>query len=79
MKASEKPKPRFTGTDEINADHYPIDKSRFIRLLSHDALKRQKRGVVLFSAGGREVTVGKEQFETETYVFGRSMYGELLQ
>lgn len=79
MKASEKPRTRFEGTAEINADHYPIDKSRFIRLLSHDALKRQKKGVVLFSVGGREVVVGKDQFETESFAFGRSIYGELLK
>lgn len=73
-----KPQKRFEGTAEINASHYPIDKTRNIRLLSHDELKRQKKGVVLFSVGGREVTVGKEELDTETCVFGHSKYGQLI-
>lgn len=79
MKEKNKPKTRFAGTDEVNADHWPIERAtKFIRLLSHDALKRQKKGVVLFSVGGAEVTVGKDKLDTEPCVFSRSMYGELV-
>ena len=78
MKTKEKPRIRFEGTDEINANHYPIENSRFIRLLSHDELNRLKKGVVLFSIAGEEITVGKSKLNIAVWVFGRSMYGELI-
>ena len=78
MEKKEKPIRRFEGTEKINANRYPIDKTRIIRLLSHDELKNQKRGVVLFSVGGKEVVVGKDNIDFETGVFGRSKYGTLI-
>jgi hypothetical protein len=63
----------------INADNYPIGNNRVIKLISHDRLKKHKNGTTIFSVSGKEIVVGKEDLDTDTYVFGRSKYGELIQ
>jgi len=78
MKPNKKVLYRYKGTDEIHTDCYPLDKTRNLRLLSIDQLKRQKKGAVLFSVGGAEIVIGKSVLDVDTTVFGRSKYGELL-
>jgi hypothetical protein len=78
MKPNKKVLKRYLGTDEINADNYPLDKKQNLRLLSFDQLKRQKKGAVLFSVGGAEIIIGKSVLDMDTTVFGRSKYGELI-
>ena len=65
-----KTRTRFEGTEEINADHCPVDKERFMQLLSHADLKKQKKGTQLFSVSGKEIVVGKDNLDLETFVFG---------
>ena len=64
--------------NQINADNYPIDKSRTIKLIPRDKLKKLKNGTQLFTVGGTEVIVGKDELDCETGCFGRSKYGELI-
>jgi len=76
MKPNKKVMKRYLGTEEINAQCYPFDKSKNLRLLSHDELKRCKKGVVLFSVGGKKIVVGTDVIDTDTTVFGKSKYGQ---
>lgn len=64
--------------NQINADNYPIDKTRVIKLIPRDKLKKFKKGVQLFTVGGKETIVGKEELDCDTGCFGRSKYGELI-
>jgi hypothetical protein len=63
----------------INADNYPIGNNRVIKLISREKLPKLSKGITIFSVGGKEIVVGKEDLDTDTGCFGRSKYGELIQ
>lgn len=65
-------------SNQINADNYPMDKNRTIRLIPRDKLKKLKNGTQLFTVGGTEIIIGKDKVDCDTGCFGRSKYGKLI-
>jgi hypothetical protein len=64
---------------EITANCWPIDKERNIKLIPLNNLKDLPKGTKLFTVGGIEVEVGKDELDTQTRVFKKSKYGKLIE